>query len=84
MLLSEKTKRILLAPFAISRILQRCWLPGVLGMVLFAVGLWQHIGWLKVTGIILAVPIIWVYALVILAFLPFAVFDHVRRRMRRH
>jgi len=64
--LSEKTKGILLAPFAISRIMQRYWLPGLLGLVLFVVGLWQHVGWLKVTGIVLAAPIIWVYAVVIL------------------
>ena len=82
--LSEKTKNILFAPFAISHIMQRCWLPGLLGMVLFAVGLWQHVGWLRLTGIILAAPIIWVYAVVIFAFLPFAVFDHVRRKMRGH
>ena len=68
--LSEKSKSILFAPFAISHIMQRCWLPGLLGMVVFAVGLWQHVGWLRVTGIILAAPIIWVYAVVIFAFLP--------------
>jgi hypothetical protein len=82
--LSEKTKNILFAPFAISLIMERCWLPGLLGMVLFAVGLWQHVGWLRVTGIILAAPILWVYAVVIFAFLPFALFDHVRRKMRGH
>lgn len=84
MALSEKTRNILFAPFAISHIIQRCWLPGVLGVVLFVVGRWQHIGWLKVAGIILAAPIIWVYALVIFVFLPFAVFDHFRRKMRGH
>lgn len=82
--LSEKTKHILLAPFAISRIMQRCWLPGLIGVLLFALGVWQHVGWRKGTGIVLAAPIIWVYAVVIFAFLPFAVFDHVRRKMRGH
>lgn len=80
--LSDKTKIILLAPFAISRIMQRCWPPGLLGVVLFAVGQWQDVGWLRVTGIILAAPIIWVYAVVIFLFLPYAVFDRVRRRIR--
>jgi hypothetical protein len=80
--LSERTKSILGAPFAISRIMQRCWLPGLLGMLLFAVGLWQHVGWLKVTGVILAAPILWLYLVVIFAFLPLALFDQIRRRMR--
>jgi hypothetical protein len=82
--LSEKTKHILLGPFAISRIMQRCSLPSLIGVFLFALGVWQHVGWLEVTGIVLAAPIIWVYAVVIFAFLPFAFFDHVRRKMRGH
>ncbi len=82
MLPYEKTKKILLAPFAISHIMERFWLPGVVGLLLFAVGVWMHMGWLKITGIILAAPIIWVYAVVIFVFFPFALFDRLRRSLK--
>jgi hypothetical protein len=82
-LLSEKTRNILLAPFAISHIIQRFWLPGLAGMLLFAVGVWQHVGWLEVVGIVLAAPIIWVYAVVMFVFLPFTLFDGLRRRLKK-
>jgi len=82
MRLSPRTKNILAAPFAVSTIMQRCWLPGVVGLLLLALGSWWGIGWLKVAGILLAGPIIWVYALVIFVLLPFAFFDSIRRRAR--
>jgi hypothetical protein len=78
----EKIKNILLALFAISHIMERCWLPGLVGMLLFAVGVWKHVGWLKIVGIVLAAPIIWVYAVVIFIFLPFALFDRLRRSLK--
>jgi hypothetical protein len=81
-LLSEKTRNILLAPFAISRIMKRFWLPGLVGMLLFAVGQWQNVGWLKIVGIVLAAPIIWVYAVVMFVFFPFILFDGLRRRLK--
>lgn len=80
--LSENTKHILLAPFAISHIMDRCWLPGIIGILMFALGFWRHAGWLKVTGLVLAAPIIWVYAVVIFVFIPFAIFDHVWRKIK--
>jgi hypothetical protein len=83
MRLHENTKNLLVAPFAISRIMEQCWLPGVIGLLLFAVGVWQHVGWLKIVGIVLAVPILWVYAVVMLVFFPFILFDSLWRRLRR-
>ncbi len=80
---SKKITSILFAPFAISRIMQRCWLPGLIGLLLLGIGVWQRIGWLQLSGIVLAAPIIWVYAVVIFGFLPYAVFETVRRKMRR-
>ena len=77
--LSEKTKNLLLAPFAISHIFNRCWLPGLVGFLLFAVGAWQQAVWLQIAGLVLAAPILWVYAVVMFVFFPFAVFDRVRR-----
>ncbi len=82
MLRYEKIKNILLAPFAISHIMQRFWLPGLVGLLLFAVGVWQHTSWLKIVGIVLAAPIIWVYAVVMFIFLPFTLFDGLRRRLK--
>jgi len=84
MLISEKTRNILLAPFAISHIMERCWLPSLVGVLLFAVGVWQHVGWLKIAGIVLALPVIWVYAVVMFVFFPFILFDSVRRRLRNN
>jgi len=84
MFLHEKTKNILLAPFAISRIMKRCWLPGLVGMLLFAVGTWHNVGWLKIAGIVLAAPVIWVYAVVMFAFFPFILFDSIRRRLKNN
>jgi hypothetical protein len=84
MRLNEKTKNILLAPLAISHIMERCWLPGLVGLLLFAVGVWQHVSWLKIAGIVLAAPIIWVYAVLMFVFFPFTLFDSVRRRLKKH
>ncbi len=84
MLRYEKTKNILLAPFAISRIMKRCWLPGLVGLALFSVGVWQHVGWLKIVGIVLAAPVIWVYAVLMFVFFPFILFDSVRRRLKNN
>lgn len=81
--LPSKTKDILLAPFAISHMMQRFWLPGLIGFLLFAVGMWQRVTWLKIAGIVLAAPIIWVYAVVIFVFFPFVLFDRVRQRLKR-
>ncbi len=80
--LSAKTKNILLAPFAISHIMERCWRPGVVGFLLLAVGVWQHVTWLKIAGIVLAAPVIWVYTVVIFVFFPIALFDRVWRILR--
>ncbi len=80
--LDEKTKNLLLAPFAVSHIIDRCWLPGLAGLLLFALGAWQQAVWLQIAGFVLAAPIIWVYAVVMFVFLPFAVFDRVRRSRR--
>ena len=82
--ISEKARNILLAPFAISHIMERCWLPGLVGVLLFAVGVWQRLGWLKIAGIVLALPVIWVYAVVMFVFFPYILFDSVRGRRRNN
>jgi len=81
--LSEKTRNLLLAPFAISPILQRFAWPGVLGMLLLGLGVWQQIGWLKLTGLVLVAPILWVYAVLLLGYFPYLFFDGIRRSVRK-
>ena len=81
--LSEKTRNRLLMPFAISPILKWCGLPGIVGMVLIAVGVVQRVGWVKVVGVVLAAPVLWCYFVVIFIFLPFLVFDKLRRGRSR-
>lgn len=79
--LSERTKSLLGAFFAISPIMQRFSLPGLVGLLLFAVGVWQNLDWLKVIGIILAAPIMWVYAVLLFVYFPFLLFDSIRRSL---
>lgn len=81
--LSEKTRNLLLAPFAISPIMRRFSLPGVVGFLLLAIGLWQQLTWLKVTGILLAAPVIWAYAVLMLVYVPFLLFDSIRRSLSK-
>lgn len=68
--------------FAISLIMQRFILPGIVGIVCFSLGLWLHISWLRVLGIVLAAPIIWVYCVIIFVFFPWAIIDSIARRRR--
>lgn len=83
MALSERTKSLLGALFAISPILRRFALPGLVGLLLFAAGAWQALDWLKVVGIILAVPVIWAYAVLLLVYFPFLLFDSMRRSLKK-
>jgi hypothetical protein len=83
MALSERSKSLLCAPFAISPIMRRFSLPGLVGLLLFAVGVWQKLEWLKVIGIILLAPIIWVYFVLLFVYIPFLLFDSVRRSLKK-
>jgi hypothetical protein len=82
--LSEKTKNILFAMFAISPIIQRCGWAAVAGFLVFVVGYWQQLDWLMVIGGILAAPVIWAYAVLLLVYVPCLVFDSVRRSLNRN
>lgn len=81
--LSDRTKNLLLAPFAISPIMARFSLPGLIGFLLFAVGVWQQTAWLKVTGIILAAPILWAYAVLFFVYCPILLVDGIRRSLNK-
>lgn len=83
MALSEKTKRFLPALFSISPIMQRFSLPGIVGLLLFTIGVWQQVLWLKVAGIVFAVPVIWAYAVLMLFYFPWLLFDSIRSSLRK-
>ena len=59
--LSEKTKYFLMKAVAISPIMNRFMLPGIIGMLLTGVGVWQEMTWLAIAGLVLAAPILWCY-----------------------
>ena len=81
--LSEKTKSILLGLFAISPIMQRfAWL-GIAGLLIIGIGYWQQLDWLMVIGAILAAPVIWAYAVLLLVYFPYLLFDSVRGSLKR-
>ena len=77
--LSEKTRNRLLLPFAISPILNRWAIPGIVGIALLLVGVVQKIRWLQVVGVVVAAPLVWCYFVVVFLFIPFAFFDKLRR-----
>lgn len=80
--LSEQTKNRLLMPFAISPIMKWGAFPGIVGLVLIAVGVVKKVGWLKIAGVVLAAPMFWCYFVVIFIFLPYLVFDRIRKGSR--
>ena len=82
-LLSEKTKNRLLAPLAISPIMEKGALPGLIGFLLFGLGFWLKAGWLKVVGMVFMLPILWVYAVIIVIFFPMLIFDSISNRIKR-
>ena len=83
MALSEKTRNHLLALFAISPILQRFAWPGLAGFLIFAIGYWRQLDWLMVVGAILAAPVIWAYAVLLLVYIPYLLFDSIRSSLKR-
>ncbi len=72
-----------MAPFAISPIMKRCALPGIIGMFALAAGFVQKIGWLKVVGFVLVAPMLWVYFVIIFVFMPMLILDKIRRGKTR-
>ncbi|MCW1916523.1 hypothetical protein OJ996_23250 [Luteolibacter sp. GHJ8] len=78
--LSEKTKLRLMMPFAISPIMKWGAGPGIVGLILMAIGVVKEVGWLMVAGSILAAPVFWCYFVVAFVFLPYLVFDRLRKR----
>lgn len=65
---SERIKRALLMPFAIEPIMKCGAIPGIVGVVVLAVGLFQKIRWLEIVGAVLAAPIFWFFLSLFLYF----------------
>lgn len=80
MLLSEKTRCLLMNTIAVSPILKRFMLPGIIGMLLTGVGVWQEMEWLTITGFILAAPVLWCYVVVIAVYPLILLFSKAPKR----
>lgn len=72
-------KDVFLAPFAISPIIARFAWPGLIGLLLFGIGVWQQMTWLKVAGAILAAPIVWSYAVLLFVYCPILLIEGIRK-----
>ena len=83
MRISDRTKDLLLAAFAISPIIARFALPALIGVLLFAAGVWQQATWLKVIGVVLAAPILWAYAVLLFVYCPLLLFEAIRSRLNK-
>jgi len=63
--------------------MRRFSLPGLIGLLILAIGVWQKLEWLKVIGIILLAPVIWVYIVLLLVYVPYLLFDGIRRSLKK-
>ena len=63
---------------AISCIMQRWLLPGIVGVVLFMLGFWLDIECMEIAGLILAAPGLWSYTVIILVLLHIAAFKRIQ------
>ena len=80
--LSEKAQHRLLMPFALSPIMKWGALPGIVGLILIAVGGLKKIGWLKIAGAVLAAPMFWCYFVILFIFMPYLLFEKIQRSSR--
>jgi len=81
--LTERTKNLLLNAIAISPIMKWCSFPGIIGILLIGVGLWQRTTWLTVIGLVLAAPILWCYAVLLCVYMPYLLVESARQRLRK-
>jgi hypothetical protein len=47
-----------------------------------AIGVSQEIPWLAWTGLVLALPVIWAYAVLVLAYFPLLLYESIKKRIR--
>ena len=80
--LSDKTKNRLMAPFAISRIMRFGALPGLIGFALIGIGYYLQINPLIIVGVVLAIPVLWVYFVILCIFFPYLLFDSLKKSVK--
>ena len=78
MVIDTSKKDAHLMTLAISCILRRWLLPGIVGMLLFMLGFWLDIECVEIAGLILAAPGLSAYTVIIFVLLPIAAFKHFR------
>jgi hypothetical protein len=71
---------------AISCIMQRWLLPGIVGVVLFMIGFCLDIECVEIAGLILAAPGLWAYTVIIFVLLPIAASKRIQeiRKSKNH
>lgn len=79
-MLSETTKERLMAMIAVSPIFRRFALPGLIGLTCAGLGIWLDISWLWITGLILAVPVLWCYIVIMVVYPVMLLFDKPPKR----
>jgi len=67
-------------PFAISPIMRIGALPGLIGLCMMVIGIYQQIDGLKIVGFVLTIPILWVYFVIMFIYIPFAIVDKLWKR----
>jgi hypothetical protein len=77
---SEKPKEQLWTMIAVSPILQRLAFPGIFGLALMGLGVWQDILWLSIAGLILAAPVVWCILLITVVYPVLLLFDKPPKR----
>ncbi len=79
--LSENIRNLAESAIAISPIVRRFALPGLVGFLLIGLGWWQQTTWLTIAGLILAAPILWCYVVLALVYPLLFLFE---KRQPRH
>ena len=78
-MISQKVRNKLLALFAVSPIMKKWALPGMVGIILAGFGAWRRLVWLEIAGFVFAAPILWVYIVIIFVYFPLFLVDKIRR-----
>lgn len=68
---------------AVSPILQRFALPGIVGILIVALALWLQLHWLMVIGVVLLLPVLWCYLVILCFYLPMLMLEPLWSRWRR-
>lgn len=78
MILPQKTKFSPL--FSLGAILDWATIPGLVGLLLFTIGLWTQLQWFRIIGAILAAPTLWCLFVAAFILAPTLIIRSLRRR----